>query len=364
MAGSKRSLEFDDVSSIKNEAQDVVVHGRILGLSPVKQSKKNEKIRYFNCELTDGKKTCRLVSFEPKVRNEFEQFMEAEEAVAVQNCDIKKSKFGPGYEVVLSQKSSVVSSPKRFKVDQVELEKSVGMLSKLMELTDIAANMGNKVSVQGKILSAEKEVQSITTADKRSYVKRDYVISDSSYACRMVMWEGLVNSIEIGKCYLITQVGVKAYNGEKYFSSTDQSEVKEIADIGEVTESQANAVGLEDFVGEIIGIVSCTKFISCVSCAGKVEDESSSSCIGICGKCGLKQKLNKCQTKRIARVMIEIEKTREKKTVTIFNDVLNELVRMEDDESSGIEIKLLEVPPKLFSIRNNIVKSVSDISLE
>ena len=45
---------------------------------------------------------------------------------------------------------------------------------------------------------------------------------------------GLADAVEIGKSYRMCQVHIKAYNGEKYFSSTDKSEVKEIENIGEV----------------------------------------------------------------------------------------------------------------------------------
>ena len=255
------------------------------------------------------------MSFEPKVRDEFQHFMDAEETIAIQNCDMKRSKFGSGYEVVLSQKSSVISSPKRFKLDQVELTPRCDQqsLGKIIEINDIAANMGKKFTFQGKIVSAEKAIQTITTADRRSFVKWDYVVSDSSCACRLVMWEGLVDAVEIKKSYMICQVHIKAYNGEKYFSSTDRSEVKEIENIGEVANLK-QTVGNEQFVGEVIGVVSCNKFVSCISCGGKIEDLQSSSYLGSCSKCGLKQKLSKCQTKSMAQVMIENEETKEKKT--------------------------------------------------
>ena len=55
------------------------------------------------------------------------------------------------------------------------------------------------------------------------------------------------------KCYFISNVSVKVYDGETYFSSSNTSEVKEITDIGAVcTITSSNE---QEYVGEIIGIV-------------------------------------------------------------------------------------------------------------
>ena len=41
------------------------VHGIIVGVSPVKSSKKRSDVKYFEGQISDGVKTMRLVSFEP-----------------------------------------------------------------------------------------------------------------------------------------------------------------------------------------------------------------------------------------------------------------------------------------------------------
>ena len=103
MAGNSKREKFDDVSSITHETHSAIVHGRVIELSPVKTSRKNEKVKYFDCKLTDGKEVYRMVSFEPKVWPDIEEFVERGESVSVVNCDVKKRKIGgTGYELVLS----------------------------------------------------------------------------------------------------------------------------------------------------------------------------------------------------------------------------------------------------------------------
>ena len=81
----------------------------------------------------------------------------------------------------------------------------------------IAAFIGNKVSVVGKIASI-KEVEDIKST-KRVFKKQEFVLIDKSKACRLLVWEDLVKSMESGKCYNIEGLSVKAYNGQKYLST-------------------------------------------------------------------------------------------------------------------------------------------------
>ena len=315
MAGNSKREEFDDVSSITHETHSAIVHGRVIELSPVKTSRKNQKVKYFDCKLTDGKEVCRMVSFELKVWPDIEEFVERGESVSVVNCDVKKRKIGgTGYELVLSDKSSVIRSPKKFKLsDDLLMRFDVNELERIVMIEDISTNVGNKVSVKGKLVSL-KDSEKIKTKD-RVFTKRESVLSDESTAIRLVLWEKLVESVELSKSYSITNLSVKTYGGQKYLSTTDISEVKEISEIvGAVHEIQS---GIEEFVGDIVGIVSITKFYSCILCAAKVTEESFNSIVGCCGKCGLKQKISRCKKNLVAQVLIENQE-RINKTVTMI----------------------------------------------
>ena len=58
--GSKRNSEDWDVSDIK-ESTNAEVNFVVAQLSPIKESKKNKKVKYFDAHITDGKKTARAV---------------------------------------------------------------------------------------------------------------------------------------------------------------------------------------------------------------------------------------------------------------------------------------------------------------
>ena len=54
--GTKRKVEEFDVCDI--------VHGVVTELSPIKKSKKEEKLKYFSDQLSDEKKCVCVISFE------------------------------------------------------------------------------------------------------------------------------------------------------------------------------------------------------------------------------------------------------------------------------------------------------------
>ena len=67
MAGKCSRIDISEVC----ESQGATVHGVVVGeLSPVKDSRGKAGLPYFEGQLSDGKKTVRMVSFEPKLRSD------------------------------------------------------------------------------------------------------------------------------------------------------------------------------------------------------------------------------------------------------------------------------------------------------
>ena len=62
---TKRMIEEFDVCDIK-ESRTVIVQ-----LSPIKRSRKDESLKYFTGQLSEGKKYLWVISFEPSLRQVF-----------------------------------------------------------------------------------------------------------------------------------------------------------------------------------------------------------------------------------------------------------------------------------------------------
>ena len=79
---------------------------------------KNAKIKYFDGKLTDGKKTMRMVSFQPQLRSlrsQLQASLDAATSVALSDCQVKEGGFQKGLEIVAASRSKVLPSPKKFK---------------------------------------------------------------------------------------------------------------------------------------------------------------------------------------------------------------------------------------------------------
>ena len=117
MAGKSSEMDVSEVCEMKG----ATVHGMPVGeLSPVKDSRSKVGVRYFEGQLSDGKKTVRIVSFEPKLRSDLERMKNSSESLALMNCSVQKCKW-PGsedLEIVAGSRSSCMPSPKKFRVDE------------------------------------------------------------------------------------------------------------------------------------------------------------------------------------------------------------------------------------------------------
>ena len=363
---TKRKLELDvsDISELTEESiNSVAVHGRIVDISPVKTSKKDTRVKYIEGRLTDGKEVCRFVSFSPsKIKSEIDGALQlnSDESLKFENCSVKKSKIGTGYEIVMTQRSKVACSPKKFRVDDEFMKQKVDLHGvRESSLKDIV--VGDKVTVNVKILSL-KEIEEVTSSRSgKTLKKQDAVVADHSQACRLVLWEELPNSVQVSKSYKITGATVKFYNGEKFLSTTENSEITEIDDLKEVNENTIDVRKNEYFTAEIVGVISYKGFSSCISCASKVLDCCNG--IGECSKCGLKVRMDKCKKSAAAKVIIEgttkIGPDLTRRTVSMFGDVIRRL-QSEVTEGDG-EVMLLNVGQKSFHIINDTVVDFQNV---
>ena len=103
MASRKRGRDCEDVDiSEMSTSMFANVHGLVVGdLSPIKCSRKRSDVEYFEGSLSDGKKVVRMVSFKPKLHNEFQKMRESGESVKVSNCCVQDSKQSDELEVVV-----------------------------------------------------------------------------------------------------------------------------------------------------------------------------------------------------------------------------------------------------------------------
>lgn len=105
-------------------------------------------------------------------------------------------------------------------------------------------------------------------------------LADSSGICKGVIWEK-TGFLKYKCSYNVT---VCSYNGPS-LSVSSNSVITEIEDIGEVNDegSSVESDNTKEVYGEIIGVIRCESYHSCLVCKAKVVP--TGAVMGKCGKC-------------------------------------------------------------------------------
>lgn len=300
----------------------------------------------------------RVVGFDPALHSSLAKAQADCTAVALVNWQVKETpaQFRDGeqlYEMVGSSHSKVEESPhKHFCAPKGSEGKKGDAEIEIQELATLDVNQ--RVAVTAKVLRL-KAVASICK-NGRDLVMQEATVADATGSTRMVMWGSDVERLEAEKCFRVSGLIVKVYQGAKYLSLSDEATVEQIGDLGEVAdvpdEGDTSNDGIE---GEIVGVASVNEFTSCLSCKAKVNAVGES--IGQCTKCGLKVKLSKCELRISARVVFEAVSGGQQ-NLTIFGKELEAI--KEKGSGSSLEEQLLSLPPiKVWMSEKGIVYSVT-----
>ena len=360
---AKRSLEEDLTVSELKQASTASVHGALLQLSPIKTSRKNKDIKYFDAQISDGLKIARLVSFDSSLHSDMKKMKDNSETINVTNCKVKEchgagvdseNVFSP-FEIVVGTKSKLQNSPKKFKIDALPQLTTTKLIT-VSNINDISINQKVDIKVKPISVSPIEQIQSKSLS--KQFTKQELIVGDITGSCRCVLWESLQNSMVVEKSYSVCNITVKSFTNYKYFSSNDDTTIAEIDDIGQLTNSSPDS--LPSIFGQIVGVVCFDNYQSCLTCKAKVHAIKPTSAIGQCSKCGLKQKLASCQMNSSARVIIQEESSKEKVTLSIFNASIQKLTNtiISDDST---EDKLLCTDKMVFyyNRQTNIVTSIN-----
>ena len=255
----------------------------------------------------------------------------------------------------------MLKSPKKYEINDSVVTTSVNTtIHSLKEVPQLPT--AQKINVTGKVIFVQEPVNVHIKSKGEWVVKRDFILSDSTATCKAVVW-GDAAVLKCGCSYNLLNVAVSSYNGI-YLSVSSNSEIKEIDDIGEVLDQYQDDIqlsGLKEVYGEIVGVVRCESYYTCLVCRAKVSNcqtVTMGTTMGECGKCGLKVKLARCKKSIVATLLIQDEEGLEVKA-TAFENVINKLVQPNDDNVQ-LEEQLLNTSIMKFNLTtSNVIHSVS-----
>ena len=123
--------DFDDVASIVHGSPNAKVCGVVTELSPMKRGR---SCTYYDGELSDGRSKVRLFGFDAKSRESLNTFYEKKEGVAISSCEVKSSRSGGNFELLVRKQSTIEKSTKEF--DCAEISKNAAVVTSSSILLD------------------------------------------------------------------------------------------------------------------------------------------------------------------------------------------------------------------------------------
>lgn len=355
--GLKRKLGVCDVSDIK-ESPNATVDGVLTEVSPVKSSKKNPHVLYFNGVISDGKKTARIVSFDPAMHNTFEQALKNNSSVSLVNCQVRPNMIDKHLEIVATTRSKIETSPRKFTLQPAnEQDQATLKPITIAELPTISPNQ--RVDTVIKVLTVGPP-QTVNKRDGTTLMMQECIVADSTGTCRLVLWGDDITKAKQSQSYQMKQLTVRLYKDAKFLSVGTNTAFLEVDDIGDVmqhSENDEDKTNNDEIVGEIDAVLSFDVYYSCMSCKSKLKENVN---IAQCPKCNMHIKLSKCKRVSTATIIVG-DVSGHDHQLTIFDPLLTTITKSINHNT--LPEKLLCCPQMIFKINNRkVVTAVTQVS--
>ena len=155
------------------------------------------QVQYNSLKATfqTGKKTVRLVSFQPGLRAKTENAKTKGEEVAITNCSIRKRRGqDEELEIIAGDKSSLIKSSKRFHIDESLLNMPTTYdsgtavdVSALASVNGLGINQHVNITAKVTCIRPRESIRS--QGKPQTLLKQDVLLADDTAVCRCVLWE-------------------------------------------------------------------------------------------------------------------------------------------------------------------------------
>lgn len=207
MAGKKHEIQDLSFCSPTKAAK---VEGVLTVLSPMK------RVTFFDGRLADDSSSIRLVGFNAKKQEELARIQQSQQPVKIENCQIARSKYFDGFEVIVGSATTVTASSRKFSA--LDLTSSGRCMVSLKSLSDI--DDYSLVDVTVKVINKESPLEV-----KSDLVKRDIIIADATGDARLTLWQDDIDKLDVGVCYNLEMLTVRSFNGTKYLPTKIELEL-------------------------------------------------------------------------------------------------------------------------------------------
>ena len=323
-------------------------------LSPLKRNKRNT-IDYTTLTLqTDATTTQPALCYSKTKRKLLHEHETKRAPIKIS----RYTKSGDKTKIVINDKTLLAKSDDMDYTFQYydDADEPVTPLSDLLK--DDASKEDN-ITVCAKVVKVS-DPKNVVTQQSRGNKVSEVTLLDTTGAMTLDLWNEQIAQVQIDCVYRFTSLLTSYWNDSKKLSSTINTAIKQSfqPDLCSLQFKESDDTGLQNKHTIIVPVISTVeevqRYKSCCNCKKRIIQLES---IVKCSYCSHMMRASSCPTKLYVNVNVEVAD--QKKTLTIFDDILKATLGELDDQSVDTiakELLLLENISITFNNKNVVTK--------
>ena len=325
--------------------------GIVASFSPMSQESKR---KCFNGRITDGEASLRFVGFTKEQQAQISK-LAADDAIALADCSIRKSRSGDSLDIIHST-TTISKSSKKFDPSIKPCVDSTDTVKEL-HLDELEHQPSfQKVKISAKVI---KIGDTNTIEDGRCF--QTVLLANHTGTAELALWEDFVGAVNNGESYTFNYLTVKIFHDKpSLFTPRKNAIIDKIADLQNVvlpTDSIKHTKEIQH--ARVLAVSDFATIHKCIACRDgsvlPIGSSESDVAFGKCSECETVVQMDSCSIRKSA--LLTVKMPDEILKLLAVNDLLSILAKLPLDEVT--EIALLT--GKEFKI---IYNSISKLIIE
>lgn len=181
--------------------------------------------------------------------------------------------------------------------------------------------------------------------------KQEGYIADPTGYIKIVFWGNHTDAVEPHSTYFFDKLRLKAQRSERYLNTPKNEEECTITSAEPFQETLPvidNISTVKEIIGDIIGVTSINKYLSCSACSKKVTVKGK---VAICEQCKMMQKTGACKSQWFLRIYVQSSTEQQKIRLSMYNDLVHKLFNICSVAETSPEEEIVESILELSTVK-------------
>ena len=314
---------------------------------------------YFDMAIQTKDSVKRAVCFAPENHQDYTN-------MEVAKCPVKLTNYNlsPTKEVMINKYTRMKSVQSDSVTFKFNAKLSSGTVLSLTDPEKLAAEQ--LVTIKANI-SKLSEVK-LRPSRGGFTEKQDAVIRDNEKCMKLQLFGENVDTLELGKTYILQNVRIKVGKDIRYFNTPASDpfcakECPQFPKLAELMELEVTTI----ISARIVAIHAVRKSYHCVACARKIPKPLGDNILITCGSCKLDMRYDSCLVSWYIRALVKDVRSATTVSLSFLDEIAQELLNITKLESTVREDDMAKQLLQLFQIFNihydAVESTVSEVSV-